>query len=73
MQALGHDDAEVIIEAVAVLDCNRLREATRGDGEVVEEANVAEQDQAEAVPAIDESRRSFPLAFSVGLVVVMQA
>ena len=51
---LGQDDAETIIEAVAVLHRNGLREATCGDSEAVEEADVAEQDQAEAVPAIDE-------------------
>jgi hypothetical protein len=39
---LSHDDAEAIIEAVAFLDCDGLGKATRGDGEVVEEAGVAE-------------------------------
>lgn len=40
--ALSQDDAETIIEAVAILDCDRLREAACGDGEVVEKADVAE-------------------------------
>lgn len=39
---LSHDDAEAIIEAVAVLNGNSLGEATCGDGEVVEEADAAE-------------------------------
>lgn len=69
---LGQDHAEAIIEAVPVLDCDRLREATRGDGEVVEKADVAKQDQAEAVPAINESHRGFPLVSSAGIVVVVQ-
>lgn len=71
--ALCHNDAEAIIEAVAVLDGDRLREAARGDGEVVEEADVAEKDQTEAVPAIDESHRGFPLVSSAGIIVVVQA
>ena len=33
--------AETIIEAVAILDCNRLGEAACGDGEVIEEADTA--------------------------------
>ena len=44
-----------------------------GDGEVVEEADAAKQDQAEAVPAINESHRGFPLAASAGIVMVVQA
>lgn len=39
---LCQDDAETIIEAVAILDCDCLREAACGDGEVVEEADAAE-------------------------------
>jgi hypothetical protein len=70
---LGQDDAETIIEAIAILDCDRLRKAACGDGEVVKEADVAEQDQAEAVPAVYESHRGFPLAASAGIVVVVQA
>lgn len=62
-----------MIEAVAILDCDCLREAARGDSEVVEEADAAEQDQAEAVPAVYESHRGFPLAASAGIVVVVQA
>jgi hypothetical protein len=42
--ALSQGDAEAIIEAVAMLDGDCLGEATRGDCEVVEEADVAEQD-----------------------------
>lgn len=40
---------------------------------MVEKADVAEQDQPEAVPAIYESHRGFPLAPSAGIVVVVQA
>jgi hypothetical protein len=39
--ALSQDDAETIIEAVAIFDCDCLGEATRGDGEVIEEADAA--------------------------------
>lgn len=71
--ALCHNDAEAIIEAVSVLNSDRLGEAACGHGEVIEEADIAEQDQAEAVPAIDESHRGFPRAVGVGIVVVVQA
>ena len=70
-RALSHDHAEAIIKAVAILDCDCLGEAARGDGEVVEEADAAKQDQAEAVPAINESHRGFPFAASAGIVVVV--
>jgi hypothetical protein len=36
---LGQDDAEAIIEAVAILDSDRLREAACDDGEVVSSAS----------------------------------
>ncbi|HEX6754150.1 MAG TPA: hypothetical protein VF093_11260 [Solirubrobacterales bacterium] len=66
-------EGDTVIAILESLDCDRLREATRGDGEVIEKADVAEQDQAEAVPAIDESDRGFPLVSSAGIVVVVQA
>jgi hypothetical protein len=38
--SLSRDDAEAIVEAAAILDCDRLGEAACGDGEVIKEANV---------------------------------
>lgn len=73
MVDLSHNDAEAIVEAVPVLNGDRLGEAACGHGEVIEEADVAEQDQAEAVPAVDETDRRFPLALCAGIVVVVQA
>jgi hypothetical protein len=51
-----------------------LGEAVGGDREAVEEADAAEQDQPEAVPAFDEPNESFPLAELIGVpVLVMEA
>jgi hypothetical protein len=54
------DDAEALVEGVALLDGDRLGEAAGGDGEAVEEADAAEQDEAVAVPVLDEADLGLP-------------
>jgi hypothetical protein len=55
------DDAEAGIEGVAALDGDRLGETARGDGEAVEEADAAEQDETVAVSAGNEADLGAPL------------
>ncbi|HEV7769209.1 MAG TPA: hypothetical protein VGO66_00960 [Solirubrobacterales bacterium] len=40
---------------------------------MIEKTDAAEQDEAEAVPAVNESHRGFPTALSIGVAVMVQA
>ena len=69
MAVSSQDDAEAIIKAVAILDCDCLG-GRLAAMVVVEEVDVAEQDLAEAVPVIYEPHQGYPLAPSAGIVAV---
>jgi len=72
--ASGGEDAEAIVECFSLLDSHGLRESARRDREAVEEADASEEDEAVAVPVLDEADLGLPFAIFVNLAVVgMQA
>ena len=65
----AEDRAEALVKGVAVFDGYGLGKATGGDRELIEEANVAEEDKTIAVPVRDEPDRCSP--FDVGIILAL--